>query len=219
MDPQPPIFEADPLLDGLDTPVLGLNVAFHWPLPAAFRAGYDRLRGLLLALDPGVYVYPFEQTHVTVATIVSFKRHERPDSVEQDRILSIVPRLANVLDDACATLPPFEIDVGAPVLVPAAAFLPITNPTGEVAAVRRHLSAAGAFPELQIPRAIHATMLRFRRPPRDAGRFARHFEDTARAVRFGKARVHSVLVTTETRRYMMAGRIVHQVPLKLPSST
>jgi hypothetical protein len=217
MDPYPAAFEADPLLEGPDTPVLGLNVAFHWPLPAAFRGEYDSMRARLRALDPGVYVYPFEQTHVTVATIVSFKRHARPDGAEQDRILSLLPRLTRVLDEACAPLRPFEIAVGAPVLVPAAAFLPITNATGEVAAVRRHLAAAGAFPELQVPRAIHSTILRFQKAPRDPPAFIEHFDEIARSVRFGTAEVHALVVTTETRRYMMAGRIVHQAHLKLPA--
>src|SRR5687767_364641 len=57
MESEPPDFAADPWLEQLDRPVLGLNIAFHWPLPEPLRAGYDRLRARLLALDGGVYVY------------------------------------------------------------------------------------------------------------------------------------------------------------------
>lgn len=209
--------DPDPLLERLDTPVLGLNVAFHWPLPEAFRGEYDRLRARLQALDPGVYVYPFEQTHVTVATIVSFKRHERPDSDEERRILSLVQPLASRLDAIAAGIDAFTIDVGAAVLVPSAAFLSITNPTGEVTMIRQRLRSDAALEaELQIPRAIHSTILRFRRAPADPPSFASAFSEIAQSVRFGTARVDELLVTTETRPYMMAGRIVHQTHLKIP---
>jgi len=205
----------DPLLERLDMPVLGLNVAFHWPLAEAFRGEYDRLRARLIGLDEGVYVYPFEQTHVTVATIISFKRHQRPDADERARILSIVPCLRDRLDEIAAGLTAFTVDVGAPVLVPGAAFLPITNATGEVAAIRQRLRGEPALQaELQIPQAIHSTILRFRRPPSDPGRFAEHFANLATSVRFGTARVQAILITTETRPYMIAGQIVHQIHLK-----
>lgn len=218
MDRRQAPFEADPLLDRPETPFLGLNVAFHWPLPEAFRAEYDHMRTRLAALDAGVYVYPFEQTHVTVATAVSFKRHERPDADERARVLSVLPRLTRALDEAAATLSPFAVDVATPVLVPAAAFLPITNRTGEVAAVRRHLvETLGDLEELRIPQGIHSTILRFRKPPRDAERFAENFAEIAAATRFGRAEVRVLLVTTETRQYMMAGQIVHQAHLAPPA--
>lgn len=217
MDQPPGAFEADPLLGRLDTPVLGLNVAVHWPLPQAFRAEYERMRARLGRLDPGVYVYPFEQTHVTVATIVSFKRHERPDPADQARILSILPALGGRLEAVAEPLRPFTMRFGAPVLVSAAAFLPITNPTGEIQAIRQGLADGPWAEGLQIPRAIHSTILRFREPPRDPAGFGRDFAEIASEIELGEAVVDVLLITTETRPYMMAGRIVHRIQLNLPS--
>jgi hypothetical protein len=210
-------FEADPWLERLDVPVLGLNVAVHWPLPAAFRDEYDRLRARLQKLRAEVHVYPFEQTHVTLATIVSFKRHERPDAQSQRALHGRLPELRRAVDHAAHALGAFEIDVGAPVLVRTAAFLPILNRTGEIAELRRAIAAVLEGDRgLQIPRALHSTVLRFRTPP--AAAWAAAFDAVAAQTRFGPALVDEILITTETRPYMMAGEIVHRHQLRLPSS-
>ena len=210
-------FEADPWLERLDVPVFGLNLAIHWPLPATFRAEYDGLRSRLRELPAEIHVYPFEETHVTLATLVSFKRHARPTAENTGATLARLPELRRVVDHAAAALGAFEIDVGPPVLVRTAAFLPISNPTGEIAELRSRL--AGALqddPDLQIPRAIHSTVLRFRKPPEEAGSFVEAFETIAAGTRFGTAKVEEILITTETRPYMMAGQIVHKHHLGLP---
>ena len=217
MEQPPGAHEADPLLGRLDTPVLGLNVAVLWPLPQAFRPRYERMCARLSRLDQGVYVYPFEQTHVTVATIVSFKRHERPDPVDQARILSITPALGQRLEAVARPLRPFTMRFGPPVLVSAAAFLPISNPTGEIDTIRKGLADGPWAAGLQLPRAIHSTILRFREPPRDPAGFARDFAEIAAESDLGETLVEVLLVTTETRPYMMAGRIVHRIQLNLPS--
>ena len=204
-------FVPDPWLGHLETPVLGLNVAVQWPLPAAFRAEYDRMRGALERLDAGVYVYPFEETHVTVATLVSFKRHERPADGDHERLMERVPWVARVLDEITGSFRGFEIDVGAPVLVRSAAFLPIRNPTGEIKKVRDRLAnERNEWPEMQIPQGLHSTVLRVRREPLDSERFIDAFRAIAASVRFGVASVDELMVTTETRPYMLEGRIVHK---------
>ena len=212
-------FAPDAWLDRLDVPVLGLNAALHWPLPAALREAYERLYAQLLRIAPGAYVYPHAQTHVTVATLVSFKRHERPPESTRDAIHARLPRLAQLLDDAARRLSAFEIDIGPPVLVRSAAFLPILNPSGEIAAVRRHLAdALAGDADLQIPQALHSTILRFREPPADVDAFLAAFDDVAREARLGRTLVDEILITTETHPYMMAGRIVHRSHLKLPGA-
>jgi hypothetical protein len=212
-------FLADPWLDRLDAPVLGFNVAFHWPLPATFRAAYEDLRARLAALDPGAYIYPFEETHVTVATLVSFKRYEHPESADERRLRGLLPYLVDALDESGAGIRPFAIDVGAPVLVRSAAFLPILNAGGEVGALRRQLEgrlrdAGDELAQAQIPRAIHSTILRFRRVPPDPVSFLESFRKVAWEVRFGATTVDELMITAETRPYMVAGAIEHRVRLR-----
>jgi hypothetical protein len=207
-----PAFEPDPWLDRLQEPVLGLNVAMEWPLPAAFRPAYERLRARLLALDDAVYVYPFDETHVTIATLVSFKRHPA-DETSRRRLLDRVPSVARALD-AMTDLHAFTIDVGAPVLVETAAFLPIANATGEVAEVRRRLKTGGEWPKMQVPRAIHSTLLRFHRPPRDPRLFQERFDEIAADTGFGRSTVSRLLVTLETRPYMTEGETLHSTRLQ-----
>lgn len=208
-------FAADPWVERLQTPVLGLNVAVAWPLPDSIRAPYEALAERLAGLGPEAYVYPHAQTHVTVATLVSFKRHERPDDVTRAQILAHVPAVARVLGDAAAGLAGFELDVGAPVIVRTAAFLPILDRSGTLAAIRQRLAVAfAATLEIQIPNGIHSTALRFRTPPRDAPGYLEAFD----AVRtgLGRAFVRELLITTETLPYMMAGQIVHTTYLDMP---
>jgi hypothetical protein len=211
-------FIADPLIARLDAPFLGLNVAFAWPLPEVFRAAYERMREQLLALDPGVYVYPFAETHVTVATIVRFMDHPDPSPEDRARLLALVPGVAEALDGAAAGLAAFDIEIGAPVLVRAAAFLPILNPGGAVSRVRRLLAerlrdTAPDCPAIKLPNAVHSTILRFRQVPAEAPAFCARFEEVARTVRLGPTRIDELLVTTETRPYMLEGEIVHHTRL------
>jgi hypothetical protein len=212
-------FTADPLLAHLDAPFLGLNVAFGWPLPAAFRAAYEVLQARLAALDPAAYLYPYAETHVTVATVVNFKQHPDPSPEERRRLREVIPTVAIALDRACAGIAPFPIDVGPPVLVRPAAFLPILNPGAEVRRIREALAAAlrGAGPalaELRLPTAVHSTVLRFHRPPPDPAAFTARFLEIAQDVHFGPATVEELLVTTETKAYMLEGEIVARTRLK-----
>jgi hypothetical protein len=216
-------FLPDPLLERIDTPVLGLNVAVHWPLPDAFRDAYESLRGALSGLDPGVHVYPFAKTHVTLVTLVSFKRHERPGADEAARLYARLPELRAALDAATADLGAFQIDVGAPVLVRTAAFLPILNPGGEIARIRSRIAAlrdrVPELSDLRVPAAIHSTIARFRCAPARPATFIKAFHEAAQSVTFGVTRVDEILLTTETQPYMMAGAIEHRSRLAHRSNT
>jgi hypothetical protein len=213
MDPER--FVIDSWVRRVDEAVLGLNLAFAWPLPASLRVAYEALAARLAALDPGVYVYPYATTHVTVATLVSFKDHADPGGAEEARILGLVPEIARRLEPAAARIGRFDIEVGAPVLVEEAAFLPIQNPGGEVAHVRARLGVA--LRDLctpRIPQAIHSTVLRFRRAPAEPARFRAAFDEVARMAPLGRARIEELLITTETRPYMAAGAIAHRFSLR-----
>jgi hypothetical protein len=212
-------FAADPVLAAADAPVFGVNVAFAWPLPAAFRAAYDELHDRLAALDPGLYVYPHAQTHVTVATVVNFKEYSAPTTHETARLRALVPAISRSLDRACAGVAPFTIEMGAPVLVRAAAFLPILNPGGEVGRIREVLAdelrnADAARAGLKLPNAVHSTVLRFRQVPADPKAFVERFLEIAKGVSFGTATIDELLVTTETKPYMRNGEIVHRQSLR-----
>jgi hypothetical protein len=207
---------ADPVVGRLEAPVLGLNVAFAWPLPAAFHGEYERLHAALAALDPGVYVYPYERTHVTVSTLVSFRRFPDPSPAQEAALAALLPGIAEALDAAARGVGEIAIDVGPPVLVRPAAFLPILNPGGEVRRIRERLrESLGGVPDLDLsmPAAVHSTVLRFRQAPADAQAFRERFHEIAAGVRFGPALVRELLVTTETRPYMAGGAIVHRTTL------
>jgi hypothetical protein len=211
-------FVPDPWLSRLDTPVLGFNLAFHWPLPSEMRAEYERLSEALAALDPAVYVYPYPETHVTVATLVSFKRHERPGAAEARRLFSLVSEVFGTLADLTAHVPSLEIDVGAPVLVRSAAFLPILDASGNVARLRHALlTALGAGENelalAQAPPRVHSTVLRFRAEPTDPEGLMARFREIARSAHLGAATVGELLVTSETLPYMLGGEVLLRLPL------
>jgi hypothetical protein len=215
-------FVGDPLLADLHAEFFGLNVAFAWPLPAPLRASYEAMQARLAALDPAAYVYPYAETHVTVATLVNFKQHPSPSPGERRRLFDLIPTIAAALDGACEGVAPFPIEIGPPVLVRTAAFLPVLNPGGEVRRIREALAAAlrrvdPALAELKVPTAVHSTVLRFRRPPADPAAFTARFLEIAKLVRLGPATVDAMLVTTETKAYMLEGEVVHHASLMPPS--
>jgi hypothetical protein len=212
-------FIPDPWLARPERPVFGLNVAFAWPLPAALRAAYDELYARLAALDPAAYVYPFAQTHVTVATLVSFKEHPEPTAAERSRLLGLVPGIARALDGACTGVAPFEVEIGPPVLVRAAAFLPILDPGGAVRRVRQALAERlrDTDPDLaamRLPQAVHSTVVRFHEAPADTAGFCARFLEIAETTRFGTAPIDEMSVTTETQPYMRGGEIVARTGLR-----
>jgi hypothetical protein len=213
---QPDGFIADSWVRRIDEPVLGLNLAFAWPLPSHLQQPYEALAARLQALDPGVYVYPYAHTHVTVATLVSFKEHADPGGAEQARILGMVPEIARRLTPILSGIAGFNIDVGAPLLVAEAAYLPIQNASGEVLRVRAALGAT--LHELctpRIPQAIHSTVMRFRRAPAHPELFRSTFDAVAQGAGLGRARINELLITTETRPYMAAGSIAHRFRLSV----
>jgi hypothetical protein len=208
-------FEPDPFLTaGQWQPVWGLNLAFGWPLPIAADA-YQTLASALEALDPALFVYPHAQSHVTVLTLVNFKDHVEPPPEEIAALETLIPLVVEAVAPVARAVPPFDIEIGPPVLARRALFLPIREPAGVVARFRRDaLEALRArlplFHAVRPPLAVHSTVARFNAVP--APGFVRRFDDLGLRP-LGPARVDSLLVTTETRPYMREGAIARAFSL------
>lgn len=211
-----------------DTPVLGLNLACAWPFPEELRATYEQWTKKLTQLDAGAWLYPFAQTHVTLATLLSFARFPHPVPAHGQTVASVARRCVEAWD--CwrkegdgATIRPFELHFAGLRLASAAAFLEWRNPSGELELIRRFAarwarSEAGLWGVLQaggftVPRIIHSTVLRFRALPSDLRAFRAGFDRIARQVEFRPLRVSALLLTAETQPYMRAGRTLHRLAL------
>lgn len=214
-----PDFVADPILTqtGISS-VCGLNVAAAWPLLPEFRPAYEDMEAKLRALDDGLYVYPFVQTHITIATARSFKSHINPSAQAVAELAAAGERLGSFVAAIAADMAPVALEVGAPVLDRAAAYLPIENPGGEIASLRRAI-ADFCGEGVRVPAIIHSTILRFRRVPKDPQEFAHRFQEIAADVRFGPAMISRLLVTLETEPYMQRGTIVRAVELASAESS
>jgi hypothetical protein len=205
-------FERDPLVGTYaDRRVCGLNVTVAWPLPELCRAAYLDFAARIEKLDPGLYVYSFETTHVTVVTAINFKQHPDPSDEWVSRVERQGTELGNFVASATSDMLPFALEIGPPVLARAAAFFPILNPTGEIFRLRdrvlSHCRAAGGILKGALaPRAVHATFLRFRECPLSPFALANGFESLARGFRLGGARVDEVKVTIELKPYMREAR-------------
>jgi hypothetical protein len=212
-------FEADELLaaNSDERPACGLDIIVGWPLPIE-RRPYDDLAERISSLDQGVYVYPFEQTHITVLTAVNFKRaldltHGRIRVVED-----AAKNLSEFVEDLGRRINPFAISIGRPVLSSRAAFLPIVNPKGEIEAIRRAalaycLGAGGLLSQAQAPTIIHSTILRFRRPPQNPVKFASRFREIGDGTALGSGTICAVVVALEIQPYMRRGTVMQVVPL------
>ncbi len=216
----PSQFDADPLVgDDADRQVAGLNIAVAWPLPESVRAAYLDLAARVTAFDPGLYVYAYETTHVTLVTAINFKQYPDPSPDTVHLVESAAATLADFVVDAASDLAPFDLEISSPALARTVAFFSMLNPSGEIARLReraldfcrRH---GGILSNAAAPRTIHATFVRFRRPPRDALAFAAQFEAAARTSRVDRIHVDEILVTLETKPYMRAGHRAHRISLR-----
>ena len=203
----------------LGSNVYGLNITIAWPLPSQYRTAYEEMAQHVAALDRGLYVYPFAQTHVTVITAVSFKHQINPCAGVIRLITDAAERLGDFVRLTTHSITPFVIDIAPPVLTRNAAFLPIFNPTGEIFRLRQDaldFCAKGGdiLAQAHAPQAIHSTILRFREVPREPEVFLNAFEVITGRIRFGRATINEILITFETNAYMHAGTIAETILLK-----
>lgn len=205
-----------------DLPSFGLNLACSWPFPAGTREAYGRFAATLTQV-PGLSVYAPEQTHITLATLVSFHLHLAPDEAALAALEAVAARALARLKQGwheLAWMAPFELHAEVPILTRKACFIPWGNPGGEIAAIRdglrrwiesdpvlmSDLSSRG----FNVPGIIHSTVARFAEGS-DAGSDVLGCFDRAAAVfELPPMRVDEILVTAELCPYMARGETRHR---------
>ncbi len=197
-----------------DLPTYGLTVSLAWPLPKGLKDAYEKLQEELSQFGDDVYVYPYEKTHVTVLTLLNFKKYQNPNAQQIEEIEKLIPQIAstisNVLQkDVFKKLKPFKIEIESPVLASAAAFLPISNPTGEIFLLRNEIAPIMEKEfSLQVEynkEFVHSTIMRFKKVPQDKEKFIAKFESIAKRNRIGEAVINEFYLTSETKPYMRGG--------------
>jgi hypothetical protein len=220
--PQDGVIVDEFLPNGADCPVFGFNLACAYPFPPEALRFYLPISRRLASLDPAVYVYPDWETHITIVTLVNFSLHRRPDPRRLAQLQSLLPPTIEILRRVLAG-PSFPLRIGAPVLTPKAAILPIEDPSGEITRIRRTVIAAlESEPELRgklaraglnAPGIVHSTVMRFNSVPSDLPRFAARFKEAAGPPQSVEIRINELLLTTETKPYMREGAVVCRFPL------
>jgi len=198
--------------------VCGLNVAACWPLPEVFETQYTSLADELSRLGDSPYIYPFSQTHITIATAVNFKSYVEPSDHDVQEILATSKAVGQFVAEASRNLQPFVIDIGPAVAVRKCAFLPILNPTGEIVQLRERTlrfcsDYGGILSGSHAPQNIHSTIMRFPQPIENPIRFLDAFNAIASNFYFGNTVIDRVLVTIETTPYMRRGEIAQSITL------
>jgi hypothetical protein len=206
-----------------NSPVFGMNLAMAWPLPSSLKKAYKNLFIQLSTFSPIVYAYPYEQTHITILTLLNFKKHTKP-SWNDKKISKYIPEILEIVSNELAKgsgneYKPFTIDVGWPILFKDAAILPILNPTGEVLRLRDNIvpllkkKIPEDILEIGVPQGIHTTVLRFLQPPTNPEKFIENFESMAKKHYIGEGVINEFLLTSETRPYMLDGERLHHFQL------
>jgi hypothetical protein len=155
-------------------------------------------------------------------TLVNFKDedNQNPSHEKVGEIRELASNVVSLLSpifspDSTLGLKPFKIDVGPPLLSWKAAYLPILNDGREVARLRA--AASSILPRsllCNIPDVIHSTILRFISRPHEKQSFVTKFESIAEKFSLGQATIDEVLLTAETKPYMIGGEILHRFSLR-----
>jgi len=184
----------------------GLNLNALWPGPRerAFAEWYGGWSARLLdtatatATDNCAYVYPLVHLHVTVATLCSFREHDkRPIGEEQAARLTAAWKTALLTASTMDDFPrqPFKVIAQPPVLEQVAAIITYEDPTGGIAAIRRCVARAlqdsndtiapllPSPKSFAIPSIVHTTVLRFHaQPAGDASAFRAAFRQSTQGM-------------------------------------
>ncbi len=208
-----------------DGPVFGINLACAYPFPASVEASYTAMASGLAKLDEGVYVYPIWETHITIVTFLNFSLHRRPSPQHLEELRSCIAPVNEVMQSLFDTeaIKPFRLEFQPPVLLRKAAILPVANPSGEIARIRRRASQLlegnkelhGKLLHggLNAPGIIHSTIMRLKKMPRNLPRFTANFDAVAATTAPFAMIVKEILLTLETKPYMREGKIVQRFAL------
>ena len=204
----------DPILTSHGTGcTYGLNLALAWPLPPIVKEKYESFINALTEFDDDLYLYTYEQTHITFITLIDFKkeRGQTCPTVESERVL--VARLNEIIVPIVEEIPLVELRSGRPILTRSAGFVPLYDKCGRLLEIRTRLEILlrQEFPEfstLRTPPSLHSTVLRFLRPFKDINRFLNIFEKASERTSLGKISIDCLLVTAELGPYMERGKVL-----------
>jgi len=195
----------------IDREVYGVNIACGWPLPTEIREIYEEMYEKLKDLE-GAYIYPYHQTHITIVTVVNFKKRlNKIKKYLDDETLKLLKRgIENIVRHK-----PIKIFIDSPVLLRSAAFLPIYNPSGEIYDIRKEtlniLKDDHKDYDLDTPISIHSTILRFQQVPTDSAKFLQRFAEITEKFSVVEGIVREVYITEELKPYMKKGSILEKI--------
>ncbi|AVZ31125.1 hypothetical protein [Nodularia spumigena] len=205
-------FMKDELVGGeIDRDVYGVNIACAWPLPTEIREIYEEMYEKLQELE-GAYIYPYTQTHITIVTVINFKKrlNKIKKCLDPDILKLLKMRIENIVQHK-----PIKIFIDSPVLLRSAAFFPIYNPGGEIYEIRKEalniLKGDNRDYDLDTPISIHSTILRFQEVPTDSEKFLHEFEEITKNFSVVEGIVREVYVTEELKPYMKKGSILEKI--------
>ncbi|MDB9455259.1 hypothetical protein PN478_13155 [Dolichospermum circinale CS-534/05] len=195
----------------IDREVYGVNIACAWPLPIEIREIYEQMYEKLKDLE-GAYIYPYHQTHITIVTVINFKKRlNKIKKYLDDETLKLLKRgIENIVRHK-----PIKIFIDSPVLLRSAAFLPIYNPSGEIYEIRQEtlniLKDDHKDYDLDTPISIHSTILRFQQVPTDSAKFLQRFAEITEKFSVVEGTVREVYITEELKPYMKKGSILEKI--------
>jgi hypothetical protein len=195
----------------IDREVYGVNIACGWPLPTEIREIYEEMYEKLKDLE-GAYIYPYHQTHITIVTVINFKKRlNKIKKYLDDETLKLLKRgIENIVRHK-----PIKIFIDSPVLLRSAAFLPIYNPSGEIYDIRKEtlniLKDDHKDYDLDTPISIHSTILRFQQVPTDSAKFLQRFAEITEKFSVVEGIVREVYITEELKPYMKKGSILEKI--------
>jgi hypothetical protein len=215
----------------LNFPVYGINIACGWPLPETVKKDYELLCRNLIEFESGyAYIYPYHQTHITIATIVDFRAHISPSSEEVNAVNDFIPLIekstSSIIEDFRKRFGSIKLKFEQAYLSSAAGYLRIQNPGNEIKYLRSELGRAIAsladddprnksmLSGFNLPDIVHSTFLRFIRIPEDFNAFRKSFDAATAKIGFGNAEIDEILLTSETKPYMLEGHVISRYSLK-----
>lgn len=206
----------DLIITNKDISVFGLNLAIGWPLPNEIKNQYDKMIKNFETFKSHIYFYPYDQTHITLLTLINFKDNinPTPDTIKEImQIKNSIDKLVSIIIKKIrkSLIQPFKIEIGRPILSNNAVIMPIKNESNEIETLRNIL--ANEIKEKQNiialkPSIIHSTIGRFIKKINNSEDFKKDFYKISRKQNIGIATINEILLTSETKPYMREGKIL-----------